>query len=316
MSLQFGGVEEQRTTAGSHKLNAFTEEENDRLDNVHRCPFNFDNVQRNEMILKAFERAAGSAATSFGHSDASGKSKLPKTTKTGTTIVGAVFNGGVVLGADTRATNGPLVADKNCEKIHFMAPNIMCCGAGTAADTEKVTAMVSSKLTLERLATNKQSRVQSCLTRLKQHLYQYQGHISAALVLGGFDVHGPWLGTVAPHGSTDRLPYVSMGSGSLAAMAVLENNYKDNMTEEECKKLVHDAIWAGVFNDLGSGSNVDLCVLTKEGTNMLRNMDMPNEKKFTRERPIQFPKGTTRVLKEVERRPVFVIEETVTEKVA
>lgn len=33
---------------------------------------------------------------------------------------------------------GPIVADKNCEKIHHMAPNIYCCGAGTAADTEAV----------------------------------------------------------------------------------------------------------------------------------------------------------------------------------
>ena len=46
---------------------------------------------------------------------------------------------GVVLGADTRSTSGTTVADKNCEKIHFIAPNIYCCGAGTAADTENVT---------------------------------------------------------------------------------------------------------------------------------------------------------------------------------
>jgi 20S proteasome subunit beta 2 len=44
------------------------------------------------------------------------------------------------------------VADKNCEKIHFIAPNIYCCGAGTAADTENVTGvlcyccMVNSKV--------------------------------------------------------------------------------------------------------------------------------------------------------------------------
>jgi len=65
--------------------------------------------------------------------------KVPGFRKTGTTIVGLVFQDGVVLGADTRATEGPIVADKNCEKIHFMAPNIYCCGAGTAADTEAVT---------------------------------------------------------------------------------------------------------------------------------------------------------------------------------
>lgn len=48
----------------------------------------------------------------------------PKAIKTGTTIVGITFKDGVILGADTRATEGPIVADKNCEKIHFLAKNM------------------------------------------------------------------------------------------------------------------------------------------------------------------------------------------------
>lgn len=36
-----------------------------------------------------------------------------------------------------QATEGPIVADKNCEKIHFISDNIRCAGAGTAADTEE-----------------------------------------------------------------------------------------------------------------------------------------------------------------------------------
>lgn len=42
---------------------------------------------------------------------------LPNATSTGTTIVGCLFKDGLVLGADTRATEGPIVADKNCEKV-------------------------------------------------------------------------------------------------------------------------------------------------------------------------------------------------------
>jgi hypothetical protein len=57
----------------------------------------------------------------------------------GPTRTTAAAQDGVVLGADTRSTNGDTVADKNCEKIHYIAPNIYCCGAGTAADTEAVT---------------------------------------------------------------------------------------------------------------------------------------------------------------------------------
>jgi len=55
--------------------------------------------------------------------DSKGYAK-PKATSTGTTIVGVLIDGGVVLGADTRATSGNIVADKNCEKIHRMARRI------------------------------------------------------------------------------------------------------------------------------------------------------------------------------------------------
>jgi 20S proteasome subunit beta 2 len=50
--------------------------------------------------------------------------KPPKATKTGTTIVGIIYKDGVILGADTRATSGNIVSDKNCEKIHFLAKNM------------------------------------------------------------------------------------------------------------------------------------------------------------------------------------------------
>ena len=113
----------------------------------------------------------------------------------------ASFQDGIVLGADTRSTAGSTVADKNCEKIHFIAPNIYCCGAGTAADTENVTGMVSSALALHRSASHRPvSRVITALTMLKAHLFKYQGHVSAALVLGGVDLNGAHLFTVRLNG--------------------------------------------------------------------------------------------------------------------
>lgn len=99
---------------------------------------------------------------------------------------------------------------------------------------------------------------------LKSHLFRHQGHISAALVLGGVDVEGPHLFTVYPHGSTDSLPFATMGSGSLNAMAVFEADYREGMGEREAIELVARAIRAGIYNDLGSGSNVDVCVIRKK----------------------------------------------------
>uniref|UniRef100_A0A8C5STP8 Proteasome subunit beta n=1 Tax=Laticauda laticaudata TaxID=8630 RepID=A0A8C5STP8_LATLA len=99
--------------------------------------------------------------------------RLPAARKTGTTIAGVVYKDGIVLGADTRATEGMVVADKNCDKIHFIAPNIYCCGAGTAADTEMTTQMISSNMELHSLSTGRLPRVVTANRMLKQMLFRY-----------------------------------------------------------------------------------------------------------------------------------------------
>merc|ERR1712066_54403 len=190
----------------------------------------------------------------------------------------------VVLAADTRATAGPMVADKNCEKLHYIANNIYCAGAGTAADLEHTTQLMESQMELLRLATGTQPRVCTVVRRLSTMLFKYQGYVGCALVLGGVDVTGPHLYQIYPHGSTDMLPFTTMGSGSLAAMAILESEYKEDMTIEEGKNLVAKAIRGGIFNDLGSGGNVDVCVITKDGGNVFRNYEKPNERKFKAQR--------------------------------
>nr|VZI39511.1 unnamed protein product [Spirometra erinaceieuropaei] len=217
--------------------------------------FVYDNCFRNERLIEA--------------------TNLPmRMKKTGTTLAGVIFKDGVVLGADTRATEGSIISDKTCMKIHFISDNIYCCGAGTAADTQMVTRMISSQIELHRLNTGRRPRVITALRLLKQHLFKYQGHVGAACILGGVDSFGPHLYGVHPHGSSDALPYMTMGSGCLAAMSVLEANFKPQMDKEEAMELVMQAIRAGVFNDLYSGTGVDLCVITNKDAEYIRCFDV------------------------------------------
>jgi 20S proteasome subunit beta 2 len=168
-------------------------------------------------------------------------------------------------------------------------------------------------MALHSLSTGQAPRVKTVLTRLSQKLFQYQGHISAALVLGGVDTEGSHLYTVHPHGSVDRLPYASMGSGSLAAMAFLESYFKDDLSEEEAIELVNQAIQSGIFNDLGSGSNVDITVIRKgskatesspavePSVQYLRNYRKPNPRLYNKPNGYVFPRGTTEWLADTER---------------
>ncbi|XP_072888126.1 proteasome subunit beta type-7-like [Hemitrygon akajei] len=221
----------------------------------------------------------------------------PKPKKTGTTIAGVIFKDGVILGSDTRSTDDMVVAAKDCIKIHHIASNIYCCGAGVAADADITMNMISSNIQLHSLSTGRQPRVATVNRMLKQMLFRYQGHIGLSVIVGGVDCAGAHLYAVYPHGSTDTLPFASMGSGSGAAMAILEDQYKPNMEEEEAKQLVREAILAGIFCDLGSGSNVDLCVITKNKAEFLRAFDCPS-KKGERKGVYRYKPGTTAVLSE------------------
>ncbi|XP_054282441.1 proteasome subunit beta type-7-like [Macrosteles quadrilineatus] len=246
------------------------------LPNDQTPGFSFDNCRRNATLMeKGFP--------------------APKAIKTGTTIAGIVYKDGVILGADTRATEGNIVADKNCSKIHYLAKNIYCCGAGTAADTEQTTSLIASQLELHRLHSGRQVRVCTAETLLKQMLFRYQGHIGAALIVGGMDIDGPHVYCIYPHGSSESLPYTTMGSGSRAAMAVFEARWKPNMTEEEGKLLMRDAIAGGIFNDLGSGSNVDVCVIRKDSVDYLRPYEL-TVSKGQRQGTYTYARGTTAVL--------------------
>jgi hypothetical protein len=49
-----------------------------------------------------------------------------------------------------------------------------------------------------------------------------------------------------------------------------------------------------VYNDLGSGSNVDLCIITAGGVEYLRNYEFLQGKTYSRQFPVKYPPGTAR----------------------
>ena len=77
---------------------------------------------------------------------------------------------------------------------------------------------------------------------------------------------------------------------------VWDGGCRDDMTEEEAVALVAKAIRSGIFNDLGSGSNVDLCVINEGGKKVdyKRNYEFLQGKTYSRQQPVVFEKGTAR----------------------
>lgn len=172
---------------------------------------------------------------------------------------------------------------------------------------------VSANMDLIRLNTNRKFvPVRAAAQFTKQYLYRYQGRIKSYLVFGGIDNEGPHIYSMYAHGSSDRVPYATLGSGSMASMSVFESRWKPDMTQEEGMKLVRDAVSAGILNDLGSGSSVDICVVRKNYHKIIRGYEHIGIKG---ERSTDYtPKrGATEVLS-CKKIDIEIIEEEIIEK--
>ena len=226
-----------------------------------------------------------------------------KTRKTGTTITALLAQNStvVILAADTRATDGSTVADKKCEKLHTLARNVWCAGAGTSADVDALVRRVkytfwkrslvsteeyggvgnhgitNSNWGLMDMMSNEEDRnvpsasVPAILHYIRTRLQKTRGNLGVNLLVGGYDYTSDQahLTAVHPHGSIDVVTYAALGSGGLAATGVLESRYprigNGQCTIQEGIQLAVDAVRAGIDNDLGSGSQVDVCVISREG---------------------------------------------------
>ncbi|VDK56422.1 unnamed protein product [Anisakis simplex] len=227
--------------------------------------------------------------------------KMPTLRSTGTTIVAASYKDGLVMGADSRATAGNIIADKHCMKVHKITESMFACGAGTAADLDQVTKMLSAQLRLVELNTGKKARVVTAMRKAKQHLFQYMGYIGAYLLIGGVDNSGPHLYECSANGTTMSKPYASMGSGSYAAISVLERDFKFGMTEEEACELVQRALQAGMHGDNASGNSLNFVIINRD-TTVFKGPVVPDF--CVRPEPIdldyKFKQGSTKVLKQKE----------------
>lgn len=65
---------------------------------------------------------------------------------TGTSIMACEYDGGVVIGADSRTTTGAYIANRVTDKLTRVTDNIYCCRSGSAADTQAIADIVTYHL--------------------------------------------------------------------------------------------------------------------------------------------------------------------------
>lgn len=185
---------------------------------------------------------------------------------TGTTLVALEFDGGVVIGADTRTSMGTWVANRVTDKLTPVTDQIFCCRSGSAADTQAVTDVVKYKLGFFEVEMGRPATVKDAAMAFKEIAYEYRDSLMAGLIVAGYDsVEGGSVYCVPIGGMCVRQPMTIGGSGSTYLYGMMDAQYKPKMSQKACEELVLKAVTQAIHRDGSSGGCARLAIVTKAG---------------------------------------------------
>lgn len=184
----------------------------------------------------------------------------------GTTIMAVSFDGGVILGADSRTSTGSYVANRVSDKLTSVASNIYCCRSGSAADTQAISDMVRYYLDVHAMESGRNPRVKTASNLFRDLCYKNKDRLLAGIICAGYDdVDGGSVYSISIGGSLVKQDYSIGGSGSTYVYGYCDANYKKGMSKEDCKKFTTHAIAHAMARDGSSGGVIRLVIIDKEG---------------------------------------------------
>lgn len=185
---------------------------------------------------------------------------------TGTTIVAAEYDGGVIIGADTRTSTGSFVANRYTDKLTPLTKKIFCLRSGSAADTQTIAQVVNYQLEFLAAETNEPPLVRIAANCVQRMIYQYRDDFLAGMIVAGWDKKlGGQVYSCQLGGLLVRQPVTMGGSGSTYIFGYLDNNFRPNMTRQECFDFVLKALTLAITRDGSSGGCARLAVINQDG---------------------------------------------------
>eukprot|EP01084_Bolivina_argentea_P303386 523779_1 len=180
-----------------------------------------------------------------------------------TTILAATFNGGVVVGADSRTSTGNLIANRNALKVHIIGDRSLIARSGGVADTQHVAEIVQRKVQKYKATHHGFFPPTKVIAHLIRRICYNNKDLSSSIIIAGWDKEvGPSVFSVALGGALIRENIACCGSGSAYIAGVLDSEWLPGMGLDECKSLVRRAIRLAMGRDSYSGGAIRLWVVT------------------------------------------------------
>lgn len=199
--------------------------------------------------------------------------------KKGTTTVGLVCDGTVVVASERQATMGTMIAHKRAKKLYRIDDHLALTTAGLVGDAQMLARYLGVESELYKLQREADMPIEGAATLLGNILNQRKfAPFFVQLIVGGVDASGPHVFSVDAAGGAIEDVYTSTGSGSPYVLGVLEDHYQEDMSAEEGVDLAIRALTAAMKRDAASGNGIDLAAITAQGYTSYSEEDIQERK--------------------------------------
>jgi len=184
----------------------------------------------------------------------------------GTTTLGFIFEHGVIIAVDSRATMGSYISSQTVKKVIEINKYLLGTMAGGAADCQFWQRNLGRQCRLYELNNNKRITVRAASKLLGNTMFSYRGMgLSMGTMVAGYDPTGPGLYYVDSDGQRTKGQVFSVGSGSLYAYGVLDSGYRWDLSIDEAVELGRRSIYHATFRDCASGGTVSVYHVAEDG---------------------------------------------------
>ncbi|XP_017107083.2 proteasome subunit beta type-5 [Drosophila bipectinata] len=192
----------------------------------------------------------------------------------GTTTLAFIYQGGIVMCVDSRATAGGYIGSHGMKKVVPISDYMLSTIAGGAADCTYWDRVLTREVRLYELRHKQRMSVRSAARFLGNIGYQYRGMgLSMNIILAGWTDDGPSLAYVDSNGLSVVGKLFAAGSGSKCALGLLDSEHRYEMSDEEAYDLAFRAIYHSSSRDSYTGGVVNCYHLNKKKWKLVASKD-------------------------------------------
>jgi len=180
------------------------------------------------------------------------------------------FDGGVVIGADSRTTTGSYIANRVTDKLTHVHDRVYCCRSGSAADTQAIADIVHYYLQMFAQQSGSPPSVHTAATLFQKLCYENKDGLSAGIIVAGWDKEtGASVYNIPLGGGLFRQPWAIGGSGSTYVYGYCDATYQEGWGRDETVNFVKNTLSLAMSRDGSSGGVIRMAVITEEGVERL-----------------------------------------------